>query len=49
MGVIMSEKQRVVVYFDKEFVKKIDEMRGLIPRSHFVEKLLKDLLNDESN
>lgn len=33
-------KAKVTLTLDSDFVKAVDEARGLVPRSRFVEKLL---------
>jgi metal-responsive CopG/Arc/MetJ family transcriptional regulator len=37
-------KQKVSLTLDEEIIKEIDKKRGLIPRSTFVEQLLKKVL-----
>jgi len=37
-------KRKIGISLDPEIVEKIDEERGLIPRSRYIEKLLRERL-----
>jgi len=39
-------RKTVTISLEPKLVKKIDEDRGLIPRSRYIEKLLKESLGD---
>lgn len=43
----MKARIPITVSLDRELVEEIDEKRGLIPRSRFVEELLRNTKNIE--
>jgi len=42
-------RQKVTIALDPKLVQKIDDDRGLIPRSRYIEKLLKESLANMQN
>jgi len=41
-------KQKVTITLERNLVEKIDEDRGLIPRSAYIEKLLRETMKNKS-
>ena len=40
----MQKRFSIGISFDHEIIDAIDEVRGMIPRSRFIEKIIKDNL-----
>ena len=40
-------KKRFSVTIDEELVEKIDKERGLVPRSAYIEKILRDAIGSD--
>lgn len=47
MGEVYEKmRERITLTLDRDFVRAVDEARGLVPRSRFVEKLLVEAWED---